>query len=290
MIFKFNFINDWHQQLKDVLINHYGFSNTTINQIPKDELPFKLIYLEERMVVSKPRQLCESSEFNCPPEMVNGWEFLKQKITNGADLTPHLSKEIKNLEYKDKMLNEWGIYHFHLGTTMDGNFIKRTGPLLFAFITDQAVYAVNIYQHNQWAEDTILQTIHDNWPYLISSYKASNAINTTSIVTPSQRISLRKVNANTFFTATDGTIYVPTGGGSVASGYNLSTTMKVIKTKSFINNIGKMLESAPENLKEKLISAGYSESEEVEASLIIYESKYSIYFPKHNALLEISPP
>lgn len=288
MKFKHDFINDWCAILKDVLIDHYNFSNTIVNKISNDELPFKLFYFEERMVKQKSRRLYTSSEFNCPVDMVNGWEFLKKKINDGSDLTPHLSKGIKDLDYKDKMLNEWGIYHFHLGTTMEGNFIKRTGPLLYAFITDQAIYAINIYRHNQWAEDTILQTIHDNWPDLISNYKVSDSIKTATTVTPSQRISLRKVNGNAFFTATDGTIYVPTGGGSVASGYNLLTTTKVIKTKSFINEIGKMLDSPSENLKEKLISAGYSENEEVDATLLISETEYSVYFPKHKALLKIS--
>lgn len=283
-----NLISDWHELLRDVLKNEYGFDDSVINSLSVEDLPFKIIYLEERRITSKPRALHESSVFHCPTEMVNGWDKLKEKIKNGDNLIPYLSKGINDLDYQDKMLNEWGIYHFHLGANMNGGFIERTGPLLFAFIKKQDFYAINIYKHNEWAEDGILQTIHDNWPQLISGYKAPNVIKTSKIITPAQRISLRKVNGNSFFTATDGTVYTPTGGGSVASGYNLSTTLKVIKTRNYITHIGEILDSLPEELKNDLINVGYSEDDNIDATLIISDTGYSVYFPKHKLLLNIA--
>lgn len=108
------------------------------------------------------------------------------------------------------MLNEWYIYHFHLGANMSGEFIERTHPLLCAFVTEQDFYAINIYKPNNLAEDRILQTIQDNWPQLISDCKTSNVIKTSE--TPAQAISLRNANGNSFFTATGGSVYIPAGG------------------------------------------------------------------------------
>lgn len=281
-------IHDWHELLRDTLKNEYNFDDAIIDSLSEDDLPFKIIYLEERRIIAKPRTLHESLAFNCPPDMVDGWNKLKASIENGDNLIPYLSKGINNLDYQDKMLNEWGIYHFHLGENMSEGFIERTGPLLYAFVTEQDIYAIDVYNHNEWAEETILQVIHDNWPHLISGYKASNVLKTSDTITPAQRISLRKVNANSFFTTTDGTVYMPTGGGSVASGYNLSTTLKVIKTRTYINSIGKMLDSVPEGLKKDLLKAGHSEGDNIDAKLVISDTGYSVYFPQNKLLLNIA--
>ncbi|MGJ3349495.1 hypothetical protein AAZR23_08365 [Morganella sp. Je.2.23] len=290
MKINYDLIHDWHELLRDVLKNKYGFDDTAINSLSEEDLSFKVIYFEERNIISKPRTIYESFVFNCPPDMLDGWNKLKKSIANGDNLTPYLSKGINNLDYQDKMLNEWGIHHFHLGVNMSGGFIERTGPLLFAFVTEQDFYAINIYKHNDWAEQTILQIIHDNWPQLISGYKVSNGIKTSETITPAQRISLREVNANSCFTVADGTVYMPTGGGSMSSGYNLSTTLKVIKTRNYINSIGEILDSPPEELKKGLLSSGYSECDDIDARLIISNTGYSVYFPQNKLLLNIAHP
>lgn len=284
---KHNLFNDFYELLRGVLKNAYGFNDTTISSISDEDLPFAVIYFEEKKIIPSPRKVHESSAFFCPPDMLDGWKGLKLKIQSGDDLTPYLSKEIIKLNYQDKMLNEWGVYHFHLGTNMTKGFINRTGPLLFAFVKEQDLYAVNIYNHNGWAEDTILQTVHDDWPELISHYKVEGAIKVCSTVTPEQRIALRKVNGNSFFTAIDGTVYAPTGGGSVASGRNMTTTLKVLATKKRISDIGRTLNSLPDELKAKLISVGYMEGEEVDAKLIITDAGYYVSFTKHNLIIEI---
>ncbi|MEP8091316.1 hypothetical protein ABMZ73_16405 [Morganella morganii] len=170
---------------------------------------------------------------------------------------------------------------------MREGFIERTGPLLFAFVTEQDFYAINIYKHNDWTENKILQTMHDNWPQLISAYKAPNITKISETITPSQRTSLRKINGNSFFTAKDGTVYMPTGGGSVASGYNLSTTIKVMRTRRYINIISEILDSLSEEIRKALLKSGYLEGKNIDAKLIILNTGYLIYFPKNELMLNI---
>lgn len=72
----------------------------------------------------------------------SGYKTLKAKFANGDDVTPHLSSNILNDTYEDYLLNDWGIHHFHLGQNISDGFAGRTGPLLFALITNSNVTAL----------------------------------------------------------------------------------------------------------------------------------------------------
>lgn len=94
--------------------------------------------------------------------------MLENKITNGESLFPHQSKSVSNLTSEDCLLYSWSIHHFHLGETLEiGGFIKRTGPVLFAYVTDDAFYMIDIKQHGTWSDKGLLQTLYENWPSLL---------------------------------------------------------------------------------------------------------------------------
>ena len=63
----------------------------------------------------------------------------------------HLSRKIVDLDYDDDLLNDWDIYHLHLGTNLhiDG-FVKRTGPMLFVRFNEQNAYFKNVMGHGSW--------------------------------------------------------------------------------------------------------------------------------------------
>ncbi|HID7484560.1 TPA: hypothetical protein ACXHWU_002229 [Morganella morganii] len=287
MLIECDFINDWYSLMRDLLVNHYKFNQSDVDAIQDDELPFKYIYLEERLVKKAKRKVYISNSFSCPSDIKPGWDGLKNKIENGEDLTPYLSKKISNLDYHDKMFNEWGIHHFHLGSRMIGGFIERTGCLLYALVTSDGVYAINIYQHDNWTRDSILQTIHDDWPNLIDKYKLNQGVMTHG-VTPNERAILRKSNINSFFTASNGDIYMPTGGGSVASGYSTRTALIIIKTKKKIDSITKAICNLPDECKDNLLLRGCKKGEKVSAKLIITDVCYSVVFPKYSYQIDFT--
>ena len=53
-----------------------------------------------------------------PDQYQDAYEHIKKSLENGDDVNKHLSRGIKNLTSNDLMLNEWGIYHFHLHKDM----------------------------------------------------------------------------------------------------------------------------------------------------------------------------
>lgn len=68
------------------------------------------------------------------------------------------------------MLNDWGIYHLHLGTTIqsDGFVEQDNDELLFARITPTKFYLINVMKHGDWERKLIVEILHSNWPETIN--------------------------------------------------------------------------------------------------------------------------
>ncbi len=95
----------------------------------------------------------------------NGLNQLVGILEKGQDISPYLSKQVDNISAIDGMFNDWGVLHLHLGdqpNPKDGRYIARTGPLLFLYLMQDNAYLINIYQHGDWTDKSILQTVQDN--------------------------------------------------------------------------------------------------------------------------------
>lgn len=278
MQLKSNFVGDWITILKDILENHWGYD---IAGVTEDHLPYVYFNAEKRRPDQRPRKTILSDTFKCPESLKTGWDRLQGLIEKGQDITPNLSKLVKQLHNKDSMLNDWGVHHFHLGNNIKGEFIERTCPLLFALITKETFYAIGVYQHGTWADAEIVETIHRNWPSEVAQYQIKGIVSATEI-TEQQRLTLRAKNANSFITVNDGTVYAPIGGGVVGAGYNIQSIIKTDRQKLTLRTLEKHLESQLINIRVKLVEHGYSGEPEVEAKLEITDNGYFAIFPKFN--------
>ncbi|HIF9534263.1 TPA: hypothetical protein ACX6S0_002622, partial [Photobacterium damselae] len=172
------------------------------------------------------------------------------------------------------------IHHFHLGETMEGNFIKRTGPLLFALLVDNKFYAIGIFDHGSWADQDLVEIIHRNWPNVIDKYQIKGIVS-SSPLTEQERLYLRKVNGNSFVTVQDGTTYAPIGAGVVSAGFNVQAVISKDRQRAFLRSLEEHLESQLENLRDVFERQGYNGELELEARLDITESEYKAVFPKY---------
>lgn len=83
---------------------------------------------------------------------------MQRKIVGGEDLCPHLSRRHARLDTLDGLLNEWGVHHLYLGTAhtaVGSGYMKRSGPVLFARITETDFYAINVYQERDEREASL---------------------------------------------------------------------------------------------------------------------------------------
>ena len=277
MKLKSDFFGDWINIQKDILMEKWGYD---VSSIPDNEIPLAYFNAEQRRPEAKVRQLLLADTFSCPQNLKSGWERLEGLIKSGHDLTPNLSKLVNNLNMKDSMLNDWGIHHFHLGKNMKGDFIKRTGPLLFALLDEDKFYAIGIFNHGSWADQDIVEIIHRNWSKLVERYQIKDTVQSTPL-TEQERLTLRKRNTNSFVTVQDGTVYAPIGGGVAMSGFNMQAVIRRNSQKKFLQDLEQHLDSQLDSMREVFETQGYNGEPELEARLYITEEKYTALFPKY---------
>ncbi|MHB1654649.1 MAG: hypothetical protein ACYCVD_19680 [Desulfitobacteriaceae bacterium] len=255
-----DFLSDWASILSNVLVAK-GYRLSDNEDICK--ISHRYFNLQKRLIAPNPRRIFIANEFSCPSEYLAGLEVLKDKIQKGEDLRTHLSRKISNLDYNDSLLNDWGIYHLHLGSELDNNgFIKRTGPVLFARFDDSNAYFINVMPHGTWSNQEMPKILHSNWPNSISHYRLkSDGVEVN--LTDAEINMARKGNVQTIIEVQHGVVYAPIGGGYTTSGISIDAVMmsydylRRIKTfedqiKSNINELAANASKQGYNLGEKL--------------------------------------
>jgi hypothetical protein len=178
MNIEMDFLSDWHDiMIGDMTADGLQFSST----ISKDLLVIRYFtHLRKKGgQTPRPRRVHLSKEFVCPPELSTGFNQLVDVLQKGQDVSPYISKQVDNISAIDGMFNDWGIIHLHLGDRLDprdGRYIVRTGPLLFLYLMADDAYLINIYEHGNWTDKSILQTVQDNWPELIKPFVLNGVI------------------------------------------------------------------------------------------------------------------
>lgn len=193
-----DFVSDWHDiMIGDITADGLQFSSAT----QKDSLVIRYFtHLRKKGgQTPRPRRVHRSNEFVCPPELLTGFNQLVDVLEQGQDITPYLSKQVDNISAIDGMFNDWGVLHLHLGDrpdARDGRFIARTGPLLFLYLVKDDAYLINVYEHGDWTDKSILQTVQDNWPELIKPFIFKGAIGLSHQYTEEQHAALRNAGVS----------------------------------------------------------------------------------------------
>lgn len=166
--------------------------------------------LVARLFKAKPRNVIECNGFVCPEKFRNGYNALKQDIIQGRQLFPRMSRKIRQIDYSDGMLNDWGITHFHLGTLMCSDGVQCRGEkmIAYAFLTDDTVYMIAIGPHKQWDNRSLLEKLMREHGASITFGKASGNFCDISSNGSLSRIELRKANIN-LITRINGENYLP---------------------------------------------------------------------------------
>ena len=206
--------------------------------------PYKLIIMyftmRKRLVEKRPRKVILPHGFTCPSALQNGLDALMKKFENGEDVNPHLSRTTKELDFPDLMLFDWNIHHFHLGTTIEADgYMSRTGDILYAIVSKDEVHFIKIQPHNHWSDLDLIETIHQNWPELISMFKIDGtpevAFNSTEIA------QLRKAHVNVMITTQDGTGYLGMGMGFMTDGSSSDAALQAVRKAHEAKDIEKRL-------------------------------------------------
>ena len=129
---KVNIVGDYAQILRKRLLG-IGYSKSSVDNL-RDEDSIILAYLRacRRLVSNVPRAIFKAKGFVCPPEHIDALAQIERKIRIGENIGPYLSrKPFNKIGYNDALLNDWGIQHLHLGTSVSTN-PKHRGLLIEA--------------------------------------------------------------------------------------------------------------------------------------------------------------
>jgi hypothetical protein len=263
---KINFEEDWTNIQKEEL-RKFGFSIPT--NMDKQQISISYFNLLHRLIDARPRKVYISKELKCPKKHKMGFDALVKKIEKGIDLTPHISTNILDLNYKDGLLNDWGIYHLHLGTQYDDKgFVNRTGSLLFARFTKKEAYLLKIMPHKKWGNRDLIKIIHNNWPETIQHFR----INLLEISpNPSDREIIKFRDNGLMYSVKldDGTIYAPVGLGYATDGTSILVSRRSDETFNAIKEYEKYIN---ENLMD-IVSQFKNDGLKIKPTLV-FELKY----------------
>jgi hypothetical protein len=232
-----DFLGDWKTMLLTDL-SAWGY----VVDPATDVITVSNIYFSalRRRIAPKPRRVHESQEFQCPADRDGAYQTLKAKIEIGDDLTPHLSDRLVKVDFQDQMLNDWGIYHFHFGNgrpSRKPGFVDRTAPLLYAYVTEADLYAIDVLPHKHWSNLELLRVIHRNWPEAIAAFRVSGILNVSYNPSDQERQLRRNNGIMGLVQIAPGITYYSPGGGYTSNNMPIRA---VISTDHYRRRIADM--------------------------------------------------
>jgi hypothetical protein len=220
-----------------------------------DDIVIRYRNVARRRISRKPRTVLVAKELQCPTQAQTGFEMVRDKARNGDDLRPHQSRKLANSDFDDSLLNDWGINHLHLGTTLGADgFMARTGPVLLVRVTPSEFYCIAIMDHGKghypWSKQELLEIIHNNWPASIaSSTLRGSALEWNA--TDEEIKKLRAAGVNVITQRADGTIHAPPGGGIATDGTGMAVMNDVTSFRRLCSRLERLVgQKLPELLQE----------------------------------------
>ncbi|MDH7806859.1 MULTISPECIES: hypothetical protein [unclassified Rhizobium] len=223
-----------------------------------------------RHIPAKPRRVHLSAAYMTNPIAAArqaDLDALVTKIESGIDLTPHLSKRIKQVvesstkkiarrQDLDLMLLEWEVHHLHISQAIEADgFVTRDDPLLFVVFHEQDAYVLDLMTHHDFNRDHILEILADEWPDANLIHLIKGAIGLSVHYTEEERNQLRKVGVNCLVEV-NGRVFKPAGGVTTAG-----TAVKAsLAADHVLQNVRKFeyaLNNTPEKIAAMAQAKGY---------------------------------
>lgn len=220
--------------LRQLLSHGFYFSKRTDLQIalnggdqfPDDlkmSLAVKYYSIKNRIPSPRKHMVRECKGINCPPHLKPGFEMLKQELKDGSCLLSRMSRSAKDLDAVDGMLNDWGIQHFHLGTSPDKDcpdLVQGTKFIAYVYMTDESAYIITIDEHGKWGEKRLLEKLLADFPNALDDWK-TDAHELSFEVDGKAREMLRRAHINTAV-ALNGSVCMRPNGGETMDGSSVS--------------------------------------------------------------------
>jgi hypothetical protein len=242
-------VSQWHVNIsllddyKDILYEillQFG-----IVDVDRDNVIFQYWNTVKRIIPSKPRKVVYSAEFRCPKEYERALDEFVNRIETGQNIHPFMSDKILKSSYNDLLLNDWNIHHFHLTRRFrkDG-FAKRNDYEIFAYVTNNVFYMIQIYPHDDevlYSKQEMIRIIRNNWPELIKSYHMCGVDSLTQKLDDYVYKKIREANISTLVELGQNQVYGMIGGGYASNGYSMEALQNVCFWERRMNTFQKIV-------------------------------------------------
>jgi len=251
----------------------FNYLNTVRRIIPKQQYSIEISPRLKAKIKSLPQNLQV------------GIKSVISEASSGADLLPRHSRRIKNNDYSDPLLNDWGIFHLHLGDTIESDgFIKRSGELLYVFIHKDHLYFLDVLKH-EWADRSLVEVIHKNWPNAISRHRLIGIDLVEDVAPTDANVSLfRKAGLSYLYKTADGTVYGPLGGGYAASGDSIDAVRRSHMTLGWLNWVEESVNKNKNNLANIIYEATGKKLDSLNLKLVNKNGKFYVLETQSGAM------
>ncbi len=174
---------------------------------------------------------------------------IKKDFENGNInlLNKRLSKASIKEDENDLLLNNWGIYHLHLGKLDNNDFSERTNLLLFIKIIENNVYFLDIKEHGNFSSIDFTKIMHNNWENAIKEFRIISLVDIEPKLNEKEVYEFWKLGAIAILTFIDKknkeVAYMPIGGGINLAKSSIIATQKWINFIRYLPSIDKKLNS-----------------------------------------------
>lgn len=250
-----NFLRDYYEDFLWPAAQSYGVRDRPRSWQDWYRLHVELLWAQSKQVTIKRRKIKVARGFTCPVSRQEGLRQFRRKILQGRPLNPHLSTRSTRGRKLDGLLSHWGIYHFHLGIKpypKIPGFVERTNHLLFAWVDDDYVYNIAVGDHNDFEEHSLIETVYDNWPYLMDRFRMSALPGEPQRANRQELREARRCLA--IGVQIEDKLFMPPGGGVTTNGTSINARIKAQRQRAEILAIE---EWAKEHAAEAFRSQGY---------------------------------
>lgn len=102
--------------------------------------------------------------------------------------------------------------------------MSRTRPVLYAYVTAEEFFAIEVLDHTAFAQQRLLQIIHRNWPKLIEPFRVKGTLG-LSFKPSDEQVKMARNSHINAATEIDGAVYF-SGGGYASNGTSIEVVFR----------------------------------------------------------------
>jgi hypothetical protein len=290
---------DLFADLKDIVKQHLKALGVQFSaDAPLEKLILLALNHELKTVSQRSRKVYCSKEFltkksGLDAAQKQAADDILAKFRKGEDVGGHFSESSVNPKETDALLADWKIHHLHISNHKNkptDRFYSRTGPVMFAYVSEDAAYFIDIYPHGKgfpetWTRQDLLSILDRNWPHILEPYRLKGISGVAFAPSDLELRKLRGANVNTIIQVGNSFI-APPGGGLAMDGTPSANVFRMDRTFHLIKDFERFVNKNFDQLRAEIsLKSGVAENSMDFGLVLIRPSGFGVIEKKTKTLV-----